>query len=70
MDGKGGLLVENVSGAAARAGIRPGDVVLSVNGETVTTVEQLRAQVAKASKRVALLIQRRDAKLFVPIDLG
>jgi len=26
--------------------------------------------VAKASKRVALLIQRRDAKLFVPIDLG
>ncbi len=70
LDGKGGLLVENVSGAAARAGIRPGDVVLSVNGETVTTVEQLRAQVAKASKRVALLIQRRDAKLFVPIDLG
>ena len=70
LDGKGGLLVENVSGAAARAGIRPGDVVLSVNGESVTTVEQLRAQVAKASKRVALLIQRRDAKLFVPIDLG
>ena len=70
LDGKGGLLVENVSGAAARAGIRPGDVVLSVNGETVTTVEQLRAQVAKASKRVALLIKRRDAKLFVPIDLG
>ncbi len=70
IDGKGGLLVENVSGAAARAGIRPGDVVLSVNGETVTTVEQLRALVAKASKRVALLIQRRDAKLFVPIDLG
>ena len=70
LDGKGGLLVENVSGAAARAGIRPGDVVLSVNGETVTTVEQLRAQVSKASKRVALLIQRRDAKLFVPIDLG
>ena len=70
LDGKGGLLVENVSGAAARAGIRPGDVVLSVNGETVTTVEQLRAQVAKASKRVALLIQRRDDKLFVPIDLG
>ncbi len=70
LDGKGGLLVENVSGAAARAGIRPGDVVLSVNGEAVTTVDQLRALVAKASKRVALLIQRRDAKLFVPIDLG
>ncbi len=69
-DGKGGLLVENVSGAAARAGNRPGDVVLSVNGEAVTSVDPLRPLVAKASKRVALLIQRRDAKLFVPIDLG
>jgi len=70
LDGKGGLLVESVSGAAARAGIRQGDVVLSVNGEPVTTVEQLRTLVAKASKRVALLIQRGDARLFVPVDLG
>ena len=70
LDGKEGLLVENVSGAAARAGIRPGDVVLSVNGESVTSVEQLRSLVGKASKRVALLIQRRDARLFVPVDLG
>ena len=69
-NGKGGLVVENVSGAAAKAGIRRGDVVLSVNGEPVANVEQLRALVAKASKRVALLIQRGDAKLFVPVDLG
>ncbi len=68
--GKGGLVVENVSGEAAKAGIRRGDVVLSVNGEPVANVEQLRALVAKASKRVALLIQRGDAKLFVPVDLG
>ncbi|MDR0577964.1 MAG: DegQ family serine endoprotease [Candidatus Accumulibacter sp.] len=70
LDGKNGLLVENVSGAAARAGIRPGDVVLSVNGEAVTSVEQLRALTAKASKRIALLIQRGNATLFVPVDLG
>ncbi len=70
VDSKGGLLVENASGAAARAGIRPGDVVLSVNGEPVASAEQLRSLVAKASKRVALLILRGDAKLFVPIDLG
>ena len=70
VDGKGGLLVESVSGAAARAGIRPGDVVLSVNGEPVSSVEQLRSLVAKASKRVALLIQRDEFKLFVPIELG
>lgn len=70
LDGAKGLLVEAVNGAAARAGIRPGDVVLSVNGEAVTSVEQLRRLVAKAQKRVALLIQRDDSTLFVPIDLG
>jgi serine protease Do len=70
LDGKNGLVVENVSGAAARAGIRPGDVVLSVNGEPVSSAEQLRALVTKASKRVALLIQRGEATLFVPVDLG
>jgi len=69
-DGKAGLRVENASGAAARAGIRPGDVVLAVNGEPVTTPEQLKAIVGKAGKRVALLIQRDEARLFVPVDLN
>jgi serine protease Do len=69
LDGRNGLLVENVSGAAARAGIRPGDVVLSVNGEAVSSPEHLRTLVGKAPKRVALLIQRGDATLFVPVDV-
>lgn len=67
---KGGVLVQSVSGAAARAGIQPGDIVLSVNGEAVAKPEQLRALVAKAGKRIALLVQRGDGRLFVPIDLG
>ena len=70
VDGKGGLLVESVSGTAARAGIRSGDVVLSINGEPVSSVEQMNSLVAKASKRVALLIQRGEMKLFVPVELG
>ncbi len=69
LEGKNGLLIENASGAAARAGIRRGDVLLSVNGEPVASVEQLRNLVGKASKRVALLIQRDDARLFVPVDI-
>ena len=44
-------------------------MILSVNGEPITTPEQLRSLVAKASKRVALLVQRDDARLFVPVDL-
>lgn len=67
---KGGLLVENAGGAAARAGIQPGDIIVSVNGEQVSSPEQLRALIAKAGKRVALLIERGDARIFVPVDLG
>ncbi|HKU97656.1 MAG TPA: DegQ family serine endoprotease [Vineibacter sp.] len=70
IDEKGGLLVESVSGAAARAGVQPGDVVLALNGEAVSTVDGLRALAAKARDRAALLIRRDDAKIFVPLDLG
>jgi len=69
-DFNGGLLVENVSGPAARAGIRPGDVIVSVNGEAVGGVDTLRSLVGKAGKRIALLIQRGENRLFVPVELG
>jgi serine protease Do len=63
--------VENVSdGPAAKAGIRPGDVILAVNGEKVTGVEQLRSLAAGKNKRLALLVLRGDNKMFVPINLG
>ena len=68
--GSRGLVVEGVSGPAARAGIQPGDVVLSVNGTPIQSAEQLRAQVEKSGKTVALLVQREDTKIFVPIDLS
>ncbi len=66
----GGLLVEDVTGPAALAGIQTGDVVLSLNGMSVSSVEQLRALVGKAGKHVALLVKRDDAKIFIPVDLG
>jgi serine protease Do len=69
-DVKGGLLVNDVSGPAAKAGIQPGDVILSINGTAVKSVEQLRDLTAKAGKHIALLVQRDDAKIFVPVDLG
>ena len=67
---QGGVVVEDAGGAAARAGIQPGDVVLSVNGERVTSPDQLRGLVAKAGKRIAVLVERGDARLFIPVDLG
>lgn len=66
----GGLLVEQVSGPAARAGIQPGDVVLSVNGTPVKSADQLRSLSAKSGKKLALLVKRDAARLFVPLDLG
>jgi serine protease Do len=68
--GEKGLVVEQASGPAARAGIRAGDLVLAVNGTPVRSVAQLRALVAKSGKTLALLIQRDDGKIFIPVDLG
>ncbi|WP_206953984.1 DegQ family serine endoprotease [Trinickia acidisoli] len=65
-----GLLVQQSSGPAASAGIQPGDVILAVNGHPVTSVQQLRDVIAKAGNSVALLIQRDNAQIFVPVDLG
>ena len=66
----GGVLVQDVGGAAARAGIQPGDIILSVNGERIGSVEQLRNVVGKAGKRVAVLVERSNSRLFIPVDLG
>ena len=65
-----GLLVLESSGPAAHAGIRAGDVILSVNGKPVQSVDALHKLIDAAGKRVALLIQRNDARIFVPIELG
>jgi serine protease Do len=67
---EGGLLVQNAGGAAARAGVQAGDVLVAVNGTPVKNIDQVRAAVAKSDKSVALLIQRDGAKLFVPVRLG
>jgi len=65
----GGVLVEDVSGAAAKAGIRSGDIVLALNSQGVANVAELRARVKAAGKRFALLVQRGDGRLYLPVTL-
>jgi serine protease Do len=65
-----GLVVENATGAAARAGIRAGDVVTAVNGKPVKSVEELKAAAGKANGTVALLVRRGEDSIFVPIEIG
>ena len=66
----GGVVVEEVAGAAAKAGVRPGDVIVSVNRTPVKSPEQLRELIGKAGKTVALLVQRDDARIFIPVTIG
>ena len=65
-----GLLVEDAGGAAAEAGVESGDVLLAINGTPATSIEQVRSVVSRAGKSVALLIQRGEDRIFVPVTLG
>ena len=65
-----GLVIEDASGAAAIAGVEAGDVLISVNGRAVNTLDQVRDVVAKASSSVALLIQRGNERIFIPVRIG
>jgi serine protease Do len=67
---RGRLVVEDVTGPALAAGVEAGDVVLGVNGAAVTSVADLKREVARGGHSVALLIQREDAEMYVPLDLS
>jgi serine protease Do len=67
-----GLLVEEVTGDAARAGIRVGDVILAVNNGKVATVDAFRKAIAAVpkGKSAAILVRRGDGSLYVPLKIS
>jgi serine protease Do len=67
-----GLLVEEATGDAVRAGIREGDLILAVNNTEVQTVEQFRKLIATvaAGKSAAILVRRGDSSLYIPLKLS
>ena len=66
-----GVLVNDVDGAAERAGIRQGDVILAVNNTDVKTVSQFNEIVSRldAKKPVALLIKRELQTRYVTLRI-
>jgi serine protease Do len=67
---EGNLVVLDVDGPAAVAGVQPGDIILGINGKRVKTVDELQEAAKTAGKTVALLIQREDAQIFFPLRLN
>jgi serine protease Do len=67
---RGSIVIEQVTGPAAAAGLQPGDIVLGVNNRPIKSVQELRDAAAKAGKNVSLLIQRDEAQIFVPLRVG
>ena len=67
---QGGVLVEHAKGPAAEAGLQQGDIVLAANGAPVSTVDDLRTAVEKSKSHIALLVQRGENRLFVPVKVG
>ena len=59
---KGGVKVDTAEGAAARAGLREGDVIISVANTEVTTVKEFESAFAKVDKTkpVNLLFRRGE----------
>ena len=66
---KNGVRVESVDGAAAKAGVREGDVLLSLDNNEVTSAKQFEALVAKLDKSRAatVLVRRGDTVNFLII---
>jgi serine protease Do len=68
----GGVLIEDVQGPAAKAGLRQGDVILSLGSQEVKSVEQFNQLIGQMEKgrTVALLVRRGESQIFITMKLN
>jgi len=68
-----GVVVSKIDpdGAAIKAGIRQGDVILSINREEIDSVEQLHAleKNAPVNEAIPVLVQRNSSPMFLALTL-
>ena len=62
-----GIEVVQARGKAAAAGLRKGDIVISVNRERVKTIKDMKAAIKKNPEALLLNIQRASRGLFILI---
>ena len=65
-----GLFVESVYGAAAEAGMRRGDIIISAGGKKIRTEKDLNEVVSKAKGSLAVLVDRNGSREFIPVKLS
>jgi serine protease Do len=68
-DAQKGVVITDLDAhsSAAKAGLRPGDVVLELNRAAVDSLSKFKQLYAKASGDVLLLVQRHGATLFLVV---
>lgn len=64
-----GVVVEDPGAAGARAGLRPGDVLLSLNGDALADTKTAERALRKASGRITLSIQRGGQQILMRFRL-
>lgn len=55
----GGVIIAAAEGAALRAGLQPGDIILAINNQDVSGVKQFAAALGKADRKKAVLLLAR-----------
>lgn len=66
---KGGVLVENVRGLAAKSGLMHGDIIIAVNQHEIVDAKSLEKLLNESGDSAALLVRRMDNTLFIPLRL-
>jgi serine protease Do len=66
---RGTVVIVNVKGPAAEAGLRNGDIILSVNRVKIDTVAQFETAVKNAGHEATLLVQRDEQQSIITITL-
>ena len=64
-----GVVIDDVDGAGARAGLQPGDILLTLNNQDIKNGSQFSALISKADakKPLLLLVRREDNVKFIVV---
>ncbi len=72
-DGRSGVYVDSVGrdGAAARAGVRKGDIIVMLNNQNIDDIKRFKTIVAElqAGRSVPVLVQRRSGPVFLALKI-